>query len=148
MDDHDHRALGSRLDLFHQQEEAPGMVFWHPRGAALFRLVEAHVRRRMREAGFREVITPQLLARSLWERSGHAEKFGAAMFAVGDGARALALKPMSCAGHVQLFRQRVRSWRELPIRYAEFGACHRNEPSGALQGLMRTRAFVRDDAHI
>lgn len=148
MDKNDHRAIGNRLDLFHQQEEGPGVVFWHPKGATLYRLLEAYIRRRMRQAGFAEVITPQLLSRSLWEKSGHWEKFGAAMFALEDGERAFALKPMSCPGHVQLFNKRVRSHKDLPIRYCEFGACHRNEPSGALQGLMRTRAFVQDDAHI
>ena len=135
MDSHDHRAIGNRLDLFHQQDEGPGMVFWHPRVAALYGVLEGYIRSRMRAAGFREVRTPQLLARSLWERSGHWEKFGDNMFVAEDGERAFALK-------------RVRSHRDLPIRLSEFGACHRNEPSGALQGLMRTRAFVQDDAHI
>jgi threonyl-tRNA synthetase len=148
MDASDHRAIGSRLDLFHQQEEGPGMVFWHPRGFALYRVIEDYLRRRMRRAGFREVRTPQLLARSLWEASGHWAKFGEAMFALGDDEHALALKPMSCPGHIQLFNNRLRSFRELPLRYAELGACHRDEPSGALMGLMRTRAFVQDDAHI
>ncbi|WP_207483333.1 threonine--tRNA ligase [Arenibaculum pallidiluteum] len=148
MDDSDHRAIGNRLDLFHQQEEGPGMVFWHPRGTALYRVVEETIRRRMAAAGFREVRTPQLLSRSLWERSGHWAKFGDAIFAFGEGERVMALKPMSCPGHVQIFNKRVRSHRDLPVRLCEFGACHRNEPSGALQGLMRTRAFVQDDAHI
>ena len=148
MLDHDHRTLGNRLDLFHQQEEGPGMVFWHPRGFALYRVIEDYIRRRMAAAGFREIRTPQLLDRSLWEASGHWEKFGAAMFTLADEKRDYALKPMSCPGHVQVFGQRVRSFRDLPLRYCEFGACHRNEPSGALQGLVRTRAFVQDDAHI
>lgn len=148
MDPNDHRVIANRLDLFHQQEEGPGMVFWHPRGFALYRVIEDYVRKRMRRAGFREIRTPQMLARSLWEQSGHWEKFGENMFALDDGHRAFALKPMSCPCHVQVFRKRVRSFRELPLRFAEFGACHRNEPSGALQGLMRTRAFVQDDAHI
>lgn len=148
MDPNDHRVIANRLDLFHQQEEGPGMVFWHPRGFALYRVTEDYVRKRMRQAGFREIRTPQMLARSLWEQSGHWEKFGENMFALDDGHRAFALKPMSCPCHVQVFRKRVRSFRELPLRFAEFGACHRNEPSGALQGLMRTRAFVQDDAHI
>ncbi|WP_428246582.1 threonine--tRNA ligase [Ferrovibrio sp.] len=148
MDHNDHRAIGNRLDLFHQQEEGPGMIFWHPRGFALYRVIEDYIRRRMREAGFREIRTPQMLARSLWEQSGHWEKFGDNMFSLDDGHRSFALKPMSCPCHVQVFRKRVRSFRELPLRFAEFGACHRNEPSGALQGLMRTRAFVQDDAHI
>ncbi|WP_051340572.1 threonine--tRNA ligase [Azospirillum halopraeferens] len=148
MDHNDHRAIANRLDLFHQQEEGPGVVFWHPRGAILYRLIEADIRRRMRRAGFAEVITPQLLSRSLWERSGHWDKFGDAMFAFTDGERSLALKPMSCPGHIQIFNKRVRSFRDLPVRYCEFGVCHRYEPSGALQGLMRTRAFTQDDAHI
>src|SRR5262245_35300653 len=148
MDSNDHRVIGNKLDLFHQQDEGPGMVFWHPRGAALYGVLEGYVRRRMRAAGFREVRTPQLLARSLWERSGHWEKFGDSMFVAADGERAFALKPMSCPGHIQIFNKRVRSHRDLPMRLCEFGACHRNEPSGALQGLMRTRAFVQDDAHI
>ena len=148
MDAQDHRAIGNRLDLFHQQEEGPGMVFWHPRGFALWRVIEDHVRARMRAAGFQEIRTPQLLARSLWEASGHWEKFGDAMFACHDGERQFALKPMSCPCHVQVFARRQRAWRDLPLRYAEFGACHRAEPSGALLGLMRTRGFVQDDAHI
>jgi threonyl-tRNA synthetase len=149
MDVLDHRSIGNRLDLFHQQEEGPGVVFWHPRGLAVWRTVEDYIRRRMRKAGFREVRTPQLLARSLWEASGHWEKFGGNMFVFSDGEhRTLALKPMSCPGHIQIFNRHVRSFRDLPLRYCEFGACHRNEPSGALQGLMRTRAFVQDDAHI
>lgn len=148
MDANDHRSIGNRLDLFHQQEEGPGQVFWHPRGLTLYRLIEDYIRARMREAGFQEIRTPQLLARSLWEASGHADKFAENMFVFEDGERSFALKPMSCPGHVQVFNKRQRSWRDLPLRYAEFGACHRYEPSGALHGLMRTRAFVQDDAHI
>jgi len=148
MDERDHRAIGNRMDLFHQQEEAPGMVFWHPRGFALYEVVASYIRKRMRAAGYREVRSPQLMARSLWEASGHWEKFGQTMFALEDGGRQLALKPMSCPGHIQIFNQRVRSFRELPLRLSEFGAVHRNEPSGALQGLMRSRAFVQDDAHV
>jgi len=148
MDVDDHRAIANRLDLFHQQEEAPGMVFWHPRGYAIYRVIEDYIRRRMRRAGFREIRTPQLLARSLWEASGHWEKFRDNMFAFADGERALALKPMSCPGHLQVFNKRTRSYRDLPLRYCEFGACHRDETSGALHGLMRARAFVQDDAHI
>jgi threonyl-tRNA synthetase len=117
MDEYDHRSLGNRLELFHQQEEGPGVVFWHPRGVAVCRAIEDYIRRRMREAGFREVRTPQLLARSLWEASGHWEKFGADMFAVADGERLLALKPMSCPGHIQIFNKRVRSFRDLPLRF-------------------------------
>jgi threonyl-tRNA synthetase len=150
VNDIDHRVLGNKLDLFHQQEEGPGMVFWHPRGFMLYRVLEDYVRERMRRAGFREIRTPQLLARSLWEKSGHWEKFGGAMYSVADAeeGHALCLKPMSCPCHVQVFNQRVRSYRELPLRYSEFGACHRDEPSGSLEGLKRTRAFVQDDAHV
>ncbi len=148
MDPHDHRALGNRLDLFHQQEEGPGQVFWHPRGYAVYRVVEDYIRRRMGRAGFREIRTPQLLSRSLWEKSGHWEKFAGGMFTLADGAQDFALKPMSCPGHIQVFAQRLRSFRELPLRFCEFGSCLRNEPSGGLYGLMRTRAFVQDDAHI
>ncbi len=148
MDPVDHRVLGSRMELFHQQEEAAGMVFWHPRGFTLYRLIEDYIRRSMRRAGFQEVRTPQILARGLWERSGHWEKFQAAMYSLGEPGQPLAIKPMSCPCHIQIFNKRLRSARELPLRLAEFGACHRNEPSGALHGLMRTRAFVQDDAHI
>ena len=148
MHAHDHRALGNRLDLFHQQQEGPGMVFWHPRGVALWRVIEDHIRQRMRQAGYREVRTPQILARSLWEQSGHWEKFGADMFALEAEGRPLAVKPMSCPCHIQIFNKRVRSFRDLPMRYFEFGAVHRSEPSGALHGLFRTRAFVQDDAHV
>ena len=148
MDQYDHRVIGQRLDLFHQQAEGPGMVFWHPRGFTLYRIIEDHIRRRMRALGFREIRTPQPLARSLWEASGHWDIFGDGIFAVAADDRELALKPMSCPAHVEVFRQRPRSYRELPLRYCEFGACHRNEPSGALLGLMRTQAFVQDDAHV
>jgi threonyl-tRNA synthetase len=148
MDSHDHRVLGPRLDLFHQQDEAPGTAFWHPRGATIYRLIESYIRREMRRAGFQEVRTPQLLSRSLWERSGHWQKFGANMFVFADGERSFALKPMNCPGHVQQFRQQIRSYRDLPVRFSEFGACHRYEPSGALHGLMRSRAFTQDDAHV
>ena len=149
MDDLDHRSLGARLGYYHIQEDAPGMVFWHPRGYALYRVLEDYIRGRMRRLGYAEVRTPQLLPRELWDRSGHWDKFRAAMFVMGDeDGRRLALKPMSCPCHVQLFNAAPRSWRDLPVRYAEFGACHRNEPSGALLGLMRTRAFEQDDAHV
>jgi threonyl-tRNA synthetase len=148
MDDLDHRNLGARLDLWHIQEDAPGMVFWHPRGYALYRILEDYIRRKMRQLGYAEVKTPQLLPRSLWVQSGHWEKFGGNMFSVAGDERPMALKPMSCPCHVQIFNKRLRSWRELPLRYAEFGACHRNEPSGSLHGLMRTRGFEQDDAHV
>ncbi|WDD91687.1 threonine--tRNA ligase [Burkholderia sp. FERM BP-3421] len=148
MDAFDHRILGSKLDLFHQRDEGPGTVFWHPRGMALLRVVEEYVRVRMRAAGFAEVRTPQLLARALWEQSGHWEKFGDQMFTLdGDDGR-FCLKPMSCPGHVLIFKKGSRSYRDLPVRYAEFGAVHRAEPSGALHGLMRARAFTQDDAHV
>ncbi len=146
----DHRKLGRELDLFHQQEEAAGSVFWHPKGWTLYRTIESYMRARLEESGYVEVKTPQLLDRSLWEASGHWEKFREHMFTVRDedGDRTLAVKPMNCPGHVQIFRQHLHSYRELPLRMAEFGSCHRNEPSGALHGIMRVRAFTQDDAHI
>lgn len=150
MHEVDHRILGNRLELFHQQEEGPGMVFWHPRGWQLYRVIEDYIRTRMRSANFHEVRTPQLLARSLWERSGHWERFGRSMYSLveADSNRPHCLKPMSCPCHIQLFNKRARSYNDLPFRYSEFGNCHRDEPSGSLQGLMRTRAFVQDDAHV
>ena len=148
MDDLDHRSLGTRLDLWHIQEDAPGMVFWHPRGNTLYRVLEDYIRRKMRRLGYAEVRTPQLLPRELWIQSGHWEEFGAHMFGFADGERAMALKPMSCPCHVQIFNKGLRSWRDLPLRYAEFGICHRDEPSGSLHGLMRTRGFEQDDAHV
>jgi threonyl-tRNA synthetase len=144
----DHRRLGRLMDLFHLQEEAPGMVFWHERGWVLYRLVEDYVRRRLAACGYAEVHTPMLLDRSLWERSGHAEKFATQMFVTGSENREFAVKPMNCPAHVQIFNQGLRSYRELPLRLAEFGVCHRNEPSGTLHGLLRVRGFVQDDAHI
>ncbi|MFQ5773420.1 MAG: threonine--tRNA ligase [Kiloniellaceae bacterium] len=145
----DHRRLGRELGLFHQQEEAAGSVFWHPKGWTLYRTVERYMRARLDGAGYVEVRTPQLIDRSLWEASGHWEKFREHMFtANADGERVLAIKPMNCPGHVQIFKQGIVSYRDLPIRMAEFGACHRNEPSGALHGLMRVRSFTQDDAHI
>ena len=145
----DHRRLGREMDLFHQQEEAAGSVFWHPKGWTLYRTVQNYLRARLDAAGYVEVNTPQLVDRSLWEDSGHWEKFREHMFTVeADHDRTLAIKPMNCPCHVQIFKQGITSYRDLPIRMAEFGACHRNEPSGALHGLMRVRAFVQDDAHI
>jgi threonyl-tRNA synthetase len=144
----DHRRLGREMDLFHQQEEAAGQVFWHPKGWTLWRTLEGYMRRRLAAAGYAEIKTPQLYDRSLWETSGHWEKFREHMFTAESEDRVLALKPMNCPGHVQVFRQGIRSYRDLPLRLAEFGSCHRNEPSGALHGLMRVRAFVQDDAHI
>lgn len=149
MEQADHRQLAKSLDLYHIEESAPGMVFWHPRGYRVYRLLEDLIRRRMRRLGYQEVRTPQLLPRSLWEASGHWEKFGEHMFVVPrEEGRDLALKPMSCPCHVQIFNDDVRSWRDLPMRYAEFGQCHRDEPSGSMHGLMRTRAFEQDDAHV
>ena len=145
----DHRRLGRELDLFHMQEEAVGSIFWHPRGWSLYREIEAHVRRRLEDGNYREVKTPQLIDRSLWEASGHWDKFRENMFtADSEDDRTLALKPMNCPGHVQIYKQGLKSYRDLPIRMAEFGSCHRNEPSGALHGIMRVRAFTQDDAHI
>src|SRR5271169_1901728 len=145
----DHRRLGRELDLFHIAEEAVGSVFWHPKGWRLFRIIENYLRMRLDAAGYLEVKGPQLLDRSLWEASGHWEKFRENMFiAESRDEKVLALKPMNCPGHVLIFRNRLHSYRELPLRLAEFGSCHRNEPSGALHGIMRVRAFTQDDAHI
>ena len=145
----DHRKLGRSLDFFHMQEEAAGSVFWHPKGWVLYREIENYMRRRLDQAHYREVKTPQLVDRSLWEASGHWDKFGDNMFtAASEDDRTLALKPMNCPGHVQIYRQGITSYRDLPLRMAEFGSCHRNEPSGALHGIMRVRAFTQDDAHI
>ncbi len=144
-----HVRLGRDLDLFHLQEEAVGSVFWHPKGWKLFRIIEDYLRGRLDAAGYQEVKAPQLLDRSLWEASGHWDNFRANMFiAQSQDDRVLAVKPMNCPGHVLIFRNRLRSYRELPLRLAEFGSCHRNEPSGALHGIMRVRAFTQDDAHI
>jgi len=145
----DHRRLGREMGLFHQQEEAAGSVFWHPKGWTLYRAVERYLRTRLEAAGYVEVKTPQLIDRGLWESSGHWEKFREHMFtAAADENKILALKPMNCPAHVQIYRQGITSYRDLPLRMAEFGSCHRNEPSGALHGLMRVRAFTQDDAHI
>ena len=146
----DHRRIGKDMGLFHLQEEAVGSVFWHPKGWKLYRIAEDYMRRRLDAAGYQEVRTPQLVDRALWEKSGHWEKFREHMFvaSVEDEDKQLALKPMNCPCHVQIFRQGLRSYRELPFRMAEFGSCHRYEPSGALHGIMRVRAFTQDDAHI
>jgi threonyl-tRNA synthetase len=147
----DHRKLGRELGLFHMQEEAQGSVFWHPRGWTLYRTLEGYIRQRIQDDGYVEVRTPQLVDRSLWEASGHWEKFRENMFTVTPGAgedSVLALKPMNCPCHVQIFNQGLKSYRDLPLRMAEFGSCHRNEASGALHGLTRVRAMVQDDAHI
>ena len=144
----DHRRVGRDLGLFHTQEEAVGSVFWHPKGHTLWRTVETYMRNRLEQAGYVEVKTPQLLDRVLWEKSGHWENYRPNMFIAESEDRILAVKPMNCPGHVLIYRQGIKSYRDLPLRMAEFGACHRNEPSGALHGLMRVRAFTQDDAHI
>ncbi|WP_289175416.1 threonine--tRNA ligase [uncultured Parasutterella sp.] len=144
----DHRRLGKELDLFHFQEEAPGLVFWHARGWALWLQVEQYMRKVYQDNGYMEVKAPQLLDRTLWEKSGHWSKYKENMFTTESENRYYALKPMNCPGHIQIFNSAVRSYRDLPIRYGEFGACHRNEPSGSLHGLMRVRGFTQDDGHI
>ncbi|HJO97152.1 MAG TPA: threonine--tRNA ligase, partial [Rhodospirillales bacterium] len=144
----DHRRVGREMGLFHFQDAAVGSVFWHPKGWTLYRTLVDYVRRRLDAAGYVEVNTPQMVDRSLWEDSGHWEKFREHMFTAESEDRVLALKPMNCPCHVQIFKQGIKSYRDLPIRMAEFGSCHRNEPSGALHGLMRVRAFTQDDAHI
>ena len=144
----DHRKLAKTLDLFHSQEEAPGMVFWHEKGWVIYQQVEQYIREKLRVSGYGEVKTPQVVDRSLWERSGHWEKFGDMIFTTHSENRDYAIKPMNCPCHVQIYNQGLKSYRDLPIRLAEFGSCHRNEPSGTLHGLMRVRNFVQDDAHI
>ncbi|TAN70340.1 MAG: threonine--tRNA ligase [Methylobacter sp.] len=144
----DHRKLAKTLDLFHSQEEAPGMVFWHEKGWVIYQQVEQYIREKLRVNGYGEVRTPQVVDRSLWERSGHWEKFGEMIFTTHSENRDYAIKPMNCPCHVQIYNQGLKSYRDLPIRLAEFGSCHRNEPSGTLHGLMRVRNFVQDDAHI
>jgi len=144
----DHRRVGRELGLFHTQEEAVGSVFWHPKGWTLWRTIEQYMRGRLAAEGYVEVRTPQLIDRSLWEKSGHWENYAPNMFIAKSEERVLAVKPMNCPGHVLIYRQGIKSYRDLPLRMAEFGACHRNEPSGALHGLMRVRAFTQDDAHI
>lgn len=144
----DHRKLGKRLDLFHMQEEAPGMVFWHPQGWTLYQVLEQYMRKVQRENGYLEIKTPQVVDRILWEKSGHWANYADNMFITQSESRDYAIKPMNCPGHVQVYNQGLKSYRELPLRLAEFGSCHRNEPSGALHGIMRVRGFVQDDAHI
>ena len=144
----DHRRLGKQLGLFHQQEEAPGMVFWHPKGWAIWQAVEQYVRRVFRDSGYQEVRGPLIMDVSLWKKSGHWDNYKENMFFTESEKRTYAVKPMNCPGHVQIYNAGLHSYRELPIRYAEFGGCHRNEPSGALHGLMRVRAFTQDDGHI
>ena len=144
----DHRRIGKQLDLFHLQEEAPGMVFWHPNGWTVYQVLEQYMRQVQRENGYVEVRTPQVVDRILWERSGHWSNYAENMFTTASESRDYAVKPMNCPCHVQIFNQGLKSYRDLPLRLAEFGACHRNEPSGALHGIMRVRGFVQDDAHI
>jgi threonyl-tRNA synthetase len=144
----DHRKIAKKLDLFHTQEEAPGMVFWHPAGWSIYQTIEQYMRAQQVRHGYQEIKTPQLVDMSLWERSGHADKFSDDMFMLRSEDREFAVKPMNCPCHVQVFNQGLKSYRDLPLRLAEFGSCHRNEPSGSLHGIMRVRGFVQDDAHI
>ncbi len=144
----DHRKLAKKFDLFHLQDEAPGMIFWHPNGWTIYRLIEEYIRNKITVHGYQEVRTPQVVARSLWEKSGHWDKFRQNMFTLEADESPFAVKPMNCPCHVQIFNQGLKSYRDLPLRLAEFGCCHRYEPSGALHGLMRLRSFVQDDAHI
>ena len=144
----DHRKIARKLDLFHVQEEAPGMVFWHPAGWSIYQTIEQYMRGVQRDSGYQEIRTPQLVDLSLWEKSGHADKFADDMFMLESEERNFAVKPMNCPCHVQVFNQGLKSYRDLPLRLAEFGSCHRNEPSGSLHGIMRVRGFVQDDAHI
>jgi threonyl-tRNA synthetase len=144
----DHRKLGKKLDLFHLQDDAPGMAFWHDKGWRIYLIVQEYVRTKLREHGYQEVHTPQVIDRSLWEKSGHWDKFQEMMFTTASENRDYAIKPMNCPAHIQIFNQGLKSHRDLPLRLAEFGSCHRNEPSGTLHGLMRVRNFVQDDAHI
>ncbi|MEE4660544.1 MAG: threonine--tRNA ligase [Halieaceae bacterium] len=144
----DHRKIAKKLDLFHTQEEAPGMVFWHPKGWRIYQAIEQYMREAQRSHGYQEIKTPQIVDLTLWEKSGHADKFGDDMFMLTSEERSFAIKPMNCPCHVQVFNQGLKSYRDLPLRLAEFGSCHRNEPSGSLHGIMRVRGFVQDDAHI
>jgi len=144
----DHRKIGKVQDLFHTQEEAPGMVFWHPKGWTLYQLIVQYMSQVYRDNGYLEVHTPEVLDRTLWEKSGHWDKFGDSMFTTHSESREYAIKPMNCPGHVQIYKHGLKSYRDLPLRLAEFGSCHRNEPSGTLHGIMRVRNFVQDDAHI
>jgi len=144
----DHRKIGKKLELFHFQEEAPGMVFWHRDGWSIFKQLESYIREVTTRTDYQEVKTPQIMDRSLWEKSGHWDKYHDGMFSTESENRVYAIKPMNCPGHIQIFNQGIKSYRELPIRFAEFGSCHRNEPSGSLHGLMRVRAFTQDDAHV
>lgn len=144
----DHRKIGKQLDLFHLQEEAPGMVFWHPKGWAIWQTIEQYIRKELDKDGYKEIKTPQVVDKILWEKSGHMQNYGENMFLTSSENRDYAVKPMNCPCHVLVFNQGLKSYRDLPLRLAEFGSCHRNEPSGALHGIMRVRGFVQDDAHI
>jgi len=144
----DHRKIAKKMDLFHLQEQAPGMVYWHDKGWRIYQVVESYIRAKLRQHDYQEVHTPQIIDRSLWEKSGHWEKFHDDMFTTSSENREYAIKPMNCPAHIQIFNQGLKSYRDLPLRLAEFGSCHRNEPSGTLHGLMRLRNFVQDDAHI
>lgn len=148
LSNNDHRVIGRELKLFHMQEDAAGSVFWHPRGYTLFNTIESYLRKKLKVAGYLEVKTPQLIDKSLWEKSGHWDKFKDNMYVLDDEQRQFAIKPMNCPGHVQIFNSDLVSYRQLPMRLAEFGCCHRSEPSGALHGIMRVRQFTQDDAHI
>jgi threonyl-tRNA synthetase len=144
----DHRKIGKKLDLFHIQDEAPGSIFWHPRGWTIYRVIEQYMRAKQLEEGYQEIKTPQLVDLSLWKKSGHADKFGEDMYVLETDDKNYVVKPMNCPCHIQIFNQGLKSYRDLPIRLAEFGSCHRNEPSGSLHGIMRVRSFTQDDAHI
>jgi threonyl-tRNA synthetase len=144
----DHRKINKKLDFYHMQEEAPGSIFWHPKGWSVYNTIESYMRDKQREQGYQEIKTPQIVDMSLWEKSGHADKFGDDMFSLQTEDRSYAVKPMNCPCHVQVFNQGLKSYRDLPLRLAEFGSCHRNEPSGSLHGIMRVRSFTQDDAHI
>ncbi|MDC1117153.1 threonine--tRNA ligase, partial [Luminiphilus sp.] len=144
----DHRKIAKKLNLFHTQEEAPGMVFWHPAGWTIYQTIERYMREKQHAYDYQEIKTPQVVDISLWQRSGHADKFAEGMFTLETEERQFAVKPMNCPCHVQVFNQGLKSYRDLPLRLAEFGSCHRNEPSGSLHGIMRVRGFTQDDAHI
>jgi threonyl-tRNA synthetase len=144
----DHRKIGKKLNLFHMQDEAPGMVFWHDKGWSIYQTIESYMRQKQRQYGYKEIKTPQVVDRSLWERSGHWDKFSEQMFTTHSENSDFAIKPMNCPCHIQVFNQGLKSYKELPLRLAEFGSCHRNEASGALHGIMRVRGFTQDDAHI
>jgi len=144
----DHRKIGKKLDLFHMQEEAPGSVFWHQKGWAIYNGIKDYMRKKQLQNGYQEIRTPQVVDYSLWEKSGHADKFGDDMFSITTDDRQYAVKPMNCPCHIQVYNQGLKSYRDLPLRIAEFGSCHRNEPSGSLHGIMRVRSFTQDDGHI